>query len=131
MTKQFIIRIKNKWRQSDNDFFKMERKDFVAKWNKIAKENKRKQVPIEETLLLLSHELKEVELHATLKHDLIQKEQELIEEKSKEKLQDLTQNFEKYVQKEKQKLSEKRFQKIDRFRASIAKVLHQIQMLNS
>lgn len=102
-----------------SDYFKMPTKKFVNKWSKIAKSNRRGEIPESETQKQAQNEIYEAKLRIDFEHKLITTQEEAILNHQQEKLRDLKENFHQYVEAEKAKLSERMFKRIDRLKKPV------------
>ena len=111
----------------NSDYFKMQSKDFVKKWSSIAKQNRRNKIPEQETQKQAQTEFQEARLRIDFDHELIKNQEELILEEQQQLLKDFKENFNKHVQAEKVKLSERMFKRIDRLKIPVDKLKDKIE----
>lgn len=110
----------------DRAYFKKSTPNFVNSWYKKARNNRKSGIPEEETLEHIATVLQGIRLRIDFEHDAVM-QQEIHKKTVQETiLQKYKKNFKDYLEAEKEKLSERKFRRMNRLKAVFEKLKNRV-----
>jgi hypothetical protein len=111
----------------ERSYFKKSTTEYTKIWYKIARNNRKAGIPIEDTLEQLNLVLQGIRLRIDFEHDVVTQQETHIKTLQEKILQKYQNNFKDFVAAEMIKLPERKFRRMDRLKAIFEKLKNRME----